>query len=69
MKLLVELAIKGLILLAIVLTVGCSRCEDCESNGGSERICEAEFDSPEQYENAIADREAQGAVCTSTAGF
>lgn len=69
MKLQVARAIKSFTLIVAISFVGCSRCEDCELNGGSERICEAEFDSPDQYENAIADREAQGAVCTSASGF
>ncbi|MCB9191558.1 MAG: hypothetical protein H6603_05285 [Flavobacteriales bacterium] len=61
-----------LILIALVFglgLVGCSRCEDCELNGNTETICETEFDSSNQYEDAIADREAAGAVCTSSGGF
>jgi hypothetical protein len=49
--------------------VGCSRCEECDYQGSSETICETEFDSPDQYEDAISDREGQGASCTSTGGF
>ncbi|MFM1876778.1 MAG: hypothetical protein RL266_2515 [Bacteroidota bacterium] len=48
---------------------GCSQCEECELNGSSETICETEFDSTEQYQDAIADREAAGASCTATGGF
>lgn len=69
MKQQVERAIKGLFVILIFGFASCSRCEDCDLNGDVERICEAEFDSPEQYENAVADREAQGASCTSAAGF
>ncbi len=49
--------------------VGCSTCEDCDLNGNTETLCETEFDSPEQYQDAIADQEAQGAICSSTGGF
>lgn len=42
----------------------CTRCEDCELNGSVERICESEFDNANQYDDAIADREADGATCT-----
>lgn len=42
----------------------CTRCEDCELNGNSERICETEFDSPDQYELAIEYEEDNGATCT-----
>jgi hypothetical protein len=55
-------------LIALVFA-GCSRCEECQLQGGSETICETEFDNPDQYEDAIADREIQGASCTSTGGF
>jgi hypothetical protein len=61
---------------AIVLTVvglsilsGCSRCQECTLNGATETICETEFDNSQQYEDAIADRESQGASCTSSGGF
>ena len=60
------------LLVAIVATLffeGCSRCEECQLQGSSETICETEFDNPDQYEDAIADREAQGASCTSSGGF
>ena len=69
MKQQVEHVIKGLIVILIFGLASCSRCEDCDLNGNVERICEAEFDSRNQYENAVADREAQGATCTSAAGF
>jgi uncharacterized protein YcfL len=64
--------VNKLILIAFVLglaLVGCSQCQDCELNGNTETICETEFDSANQYEDAIADREAAGAVCTSSGGF
>ncbi len=48
---------------------GCTRCEECELNSSTETICETEFDSAYQYENAIDDREANGATCTPTGGF
>ena len=53
----------------VSLASGCSRCEECQFQGGSETICETEFDSLEQYEDAIADKEAGGASCSSTGGF
>ena len=54
----------------VVMTlIGCSQCEECELNGSSETICETEFDSTDQYQDAIADLEASGASCTSTGGF
>ena len=55
--------------LSLAFLVGCSRCEECDYQGGSETICETEFDTPEQYQDAIADKEGQGASCTSTGGF
>ncbi len=56
-------------LFALFALTGCSRCEECELNSSTETICETEFDSTNQYEDAIADREANGATCTSTGGF
>ena len=54
----------------LLLLTSCSRCEECEAvNGGTETICETEFDNSSQYEDAIADREADGATCTATGGF
>jgi hypothetical protein len=53
----------------LVVLAGCSRCEECDYQGSSETICETEFDNPDQYEDAISDREAQGASCASTGGF
>ena len=68
-----EVFVKRISLFLIGLTVvglsACSRCEECQDQGSTETICETEFDNPDQYEDAIADREAQGAVCTSTGGF
>jgi len=55
-------------LIALVFA-GCSRCEECQLQGDSETICETEFDNADQYEDAIAEEEAQGASCTSTGGF
>lgn len=49
--------------------VGCSKCEECQLNGNTETLCETEFDSPDAYENALADREANGATCTASGGF
>lgn len=56
------------LLLAVALN-GCSRCENCTLNNNTETLCESEFDSVDQYEDAIADLEAQGATCTTTGGF
>tara|TARA_R110002072_G_scaffold79498_2_gene183348 strand:+ start:511 stop:708 length:198 start_codon:yes stop_codon:yes gene_type:complete len=53
----------------VLLASGCSRCEDCQFQGGSETICETEFDNSQQYEDAIAERESSGASCSSTGGF
>lgn len=53
----------------VILTAGCSRCEECVQNGNSETICETEFDSTDQYEDAIADQEANGATCTASGAF
>lgn len=61
----------SLILVAMVLVLcasSCSQCEDCELNGNTERICETEFDNTDQYQDAIADKEAAGASCTAV-GF
>ncbi|MCF8464722.1 MAG: hypothetical protein K9G41_07770 [Flavobacteriales bacterium] len=55
--------------MSLIILTGCSRCEECQYQGSSETICETEFDNPDQYEDAIADRESQGASCTSTGGF
>jgi hypothetical protein len=49
--------------------VGCSRCQECSHATSSETICETEFDNSNQYEDAIADAEANGASCISTGGF
>lgn len=49
--------------------ISCSKCEECKLNGNTETLCETEFDSPDAYENALADREANGATCTSSGGF
>jgi len=55
--------------ISILVTSGCSRCEECQYQGSSETICESEFDTPDQYDDAVSDRESQGAQCTSTGGF
>lgn len=47
-----------------LMLASCSQCVDCELNGTTERLCDTEFDSPDQYQNAIDDREAFGATCT-----
>ncbi|MBI1288188.1 MAG: hypothetical protein GC178_11500 [Flavobacteriales bacterium] len=52
-----------------VLFAGCNRCQECTVNNNTETICETEFDNSQQYEDAIADREAAGATCTSSGGF
>ncbi|MBL4585770.1 MAG: hypothetical protein JKX84_01735 [Flavobacteriales bacterium] len=48
---------------------GCGKCEECDLNGSVETICETEFDSTEQYQDAIADREIAGASCSATGGI
>ncbi|MCF8277276.1 MAG: hypothetical protein K9J17_11130 [Flavobacteriales bacterium] len=60
----------GLIVVVVSISlVGCGKCEECELNNSSETICETEFDNTDQYQDAIADREAAGATCTSKGGF
>lgn len=54
---------------SMLIISGCSRCEECQYQGSSETICESEFDTPDQYDDAVSDRESQGAQCTSTGGF
>lgn len=54
---------------SVVLLSGCARCQECTVNSNTETICETEFDTTQQYEDAIADREAAGATCTSSGGF
>lgn len=55
--------------LLVLLLSSCSRCKECQLQGATETICETEFDNSHQYEDAVADKEAEGAVCTSTGGF
>lgn len=62
-------SLKFLGALVIMALVGCARCQECTLNSNTETICETEFDNPQQYEEAIADREAAGATCTSSGGF
>lgn len=59
----------GIAFVFLLVLSGCSRCQDCEQNNSTETICETEFDNSEQYEDAIADAEADGAVCVSSGGF
>lgn len=55
--------------LALML-VSCGRCQKCTyDSGGSETLCETEFDTPSQYELAIDEAEANNATCTSTGGL
>lgn len=54
---------------ALALLSGCSRCEECNYTSSSETICETEFDNTSQFEDAVADAEANGANCTSVSGF
>lgn len=56
-------------IIVLLVLAGCSRCQDCELNGVTETICETEFDNSTQYEDAIANQEAAGAICTSSGGF
>lgn len=56
-------------IITLLFLAGCSRCQDCQLNGATETICETEFDNSDQYNDAIADQEAAGAVCTSSGGF
>ena len=61
--------IAGVGLVLMVTFIGCGRCQDCELNNSQETICEAEFDNFDQYQDAIAQAEADGASCTSASGF
>jgi len=59
-----------LMLAGLVLFIGCGRCVECVyDSGGSETICESEFDSPALYNLAVDNAEASGATCTSTGGL
>lgn len=50
--------------------VGCGRCQECKYDaGGSETLCETEFDTPSQYEAALDEAEANGAQCTASGGI
>ena len=50
--------------------VGCGRCQECKYDaGGSETLCETEFDTPSQYEAAIDEAESNGAQCTASGGI
>lgn len=54
----------------MLLFTACGRCVECVYDaGGSETICESEFDSPALYDLAIDNAEAGGATCTSTGGL
>ena len=55
--------------MALLVLAVCSQCQDCELNGVTETICETEFDNSDQYQGAIDDQEAPGAICTSSGGF
>ena len=47
--------------------IGCGRCVECVYDaGGSETICETEFDSSAQFNIAVDQAELAGATCTST---
>lgn len=53
-----------------LLFIGCGRCQECSyDSGGSETICETEFDTSAQYDIAIDNAEANGADCVSTGGL
>lgn len=50
--------------------IGCGRCVECAYDaGGSETICETEFDSAAQFNQAVDQAELSGATCTSTGGI
>lgn len=55
--------------LFVMMFSGCTRCEECTLHGATETLCETEFDSPDQYQDAIAEREILGATCTSAGGL
>lgn len=58
----------GIFLLGLAL-IGCGRCVECAFNsGGSETICESEFDSVTQYNIAVDNAEASGATCAASGG-
>lgn len=54
----------------MLLFTACGRCVECVYDaGGTETICESEFDSPALYDLAIDNAETSGATCTSTGGL
>lgn len=58
----------SVLVLALAL-IGCGRCVECAYDaGGSETICESEFDSVAQYDIAVDNAEAGGATCTASGG-
>jgi len=62
--------LKLLVVSLMLLFTACGRCVECVYDaGGSETICESEFDSPSLYDLAIDNAEASGATCTSTGGL
>lgn len=57
-------------LASLVLFIGCGRCVECVYDaGGSETICESEFDSVMMYNLAVDNAESNGATCTSSGGI
>jgi len=54
----------------VLMLVSCGRCQECTFDARSpETICETEFDTPEQYEQAIDQAEADNGTCASTGGL
>lgn len=60
---------RTLVLLSALSLIGCGQCVECSyDSGGSETICESEFDSVAQYDLAVDNAEANGATCTASSG-
>lgn len=55
-----------ILLIGLAAFTSCTKCQDCEFNGNTERLCEQDFDSPDQYQQAINAQEASGAECVAS---
>lgn len=67
----VSVRIDALLTVTVIgmMLIGCGRCVECSyQSGGSETICESEFDSVSQYDLAVDNAEANGATCSASGG-
>ena len=58
----INLLFVGLALFAFSFT-SCKKCQDCECFGDTEEVCEDDFDSKSEYDDAITILEAFGCSC------